>query len=491
MSNGLKIQGKLGISLGSITLLAVASKIVATQGASDGVVYALIGLLIVVSIFSYIAIRRAIVYPLEQLQNRLVSMESICVYHLTTGLESIAKGDLTYDVQPATTPIEVKGHDELAEISRTFNLLLAKVQASVTAYNQSRQSLSAMIGSVSHNADLVSQTSQQLAAASEESSAAANEIASGSQRLATSASEASEEMARLTSQVAEVSQSSLSQQAMVNDASDALRGASSEIEQVSAAAQQMSSLAKEGNQAVQETIEAMSRVKDRVTLSSEKVQELDKAGQKIGDIVKAIEAIAEQTNLLALNAAIEAARAGEHGRGFAVVAEEVRKLAEQAGSSTREIGSLIAGVRSTVDQTVTAIQSTTEEVEHGAASSEQAGKSLSQIVSAADEVALQAESATKLALVVGEGMSKVAGSATHNLTSAQNMAENTQRAGAVIMDVAAIGEESSAGAEQLNASIEEVGASAGELAHMSIALKELVEQFKVETGTPNHLRLAA
>ena len=41
--------------------------------------------------------------------------------------------------------------------------------------------------------------------------------------------------------------------------------------------------------------------------------------------------------MLALNAAIEAARAGDAGRGFAVVAEEVRKLAEHAGTSVDEI----------------------------------------------------------------------------------------------------------------------------------------------------------
>lgn len=298
-------------------------------------------------------------------------------------------------------------------------------------------------------------------------------------------------MSRLNSQVAEVSESSEAQQMIVSKASDALKGASTEIDRVSLAAQQMSELAKEGNTAVNETIQAMARVKARVTLSSEKVQELDLAGQKIGDIVKAIEAIAEQTNLLALNAAIEAARAGEHGRGFAVVAEEVRKLAEQAGSATREIGSLIAGVRSTVDETVTAIQSTTHEVENGATSSEQAGKSLVQIVSAADEVAIQADKASKLANVVEAGMGDVAESAAKNLRAAVNMAENAQRASQVIMEVAAVGEESSAGAEELNASIEEVGA-ASELAHMSQSLRDLVSQFTVDDHKPgSHLRVAA
>jgi methyl-accepting chemotaxis protein len=69
---------------------------------------------------------------------------------------------------------------------------------------------------------------------------------------------------------------------------------------------------------------------------------LDAVGamKAISEKIGFVEEIAYQTNLLALNAAIEAARAGDHGRGFAVVASEVRKLAERAQASAKEIADL-------------------------------------------------------------------------------------------------------------------------------------------------------
>lgn len=75
------------------------------------------------------------------------------------------------------------------------------------------------------------------------------------------------------------------------------------------------------------------------------VDGLARTAGEISSIVKLIHEIADQTNLLALNAAIEAARAGESGRGFAVVADEVRKLAERTSKATKDIETLVNGIR--------------------------------------------------------------------------------------------------------------------------------------------------
>jgi methyl-accepting chemotaxis protein len=101
------------------------------------------------------------------------------------------------------------------------------------------------------------------------------------------------------------------------------------------------------------------------------MQAINESSRKIVDIISVIDGIAFQTNILALNAAVEAARAGEQGRGFAVVASEVRSLAQRSAAAAKEIKSLIDD---------------SEKVEAGSQLVEQAGATMSEVVTSVQRV---------------------------------------------------------------------------------------------------------
>jgi methyl-accepting chemotaxis protein len=93
--------------------------------------------------------------------------------------------------------------------------------------------------------------------------------------------------------------------------------------------------------------------------ADQRINQLSRAVQKIGEVVQFITEIASQTNLLALNATIEAARAGDAGKGFAVVANEVKSLANQTSKATEEISTQINAVQDATRQAVEAINAIT------------------------------------------------------------------------------------------------------------------------------------
>ena len=376
--------------------------------------------------------------------------------------------------------MEYDSKDELGDIVTTFNGALGMVQSTVESYETARISISEIVARVRQESESVRSASQTVAASSQETTAASHEIANGSEKLARSATNAAEIMLEVTSQAIQMGKTSEHQKTMVAEARRSLDEAVQEIDMVSGAAEGMADIAKTGNVAVQETMEAMERVRDRFATTAAKVRELDEAGQKIGAIVQTIEDIASQTNLLALNAAIEAARAGEQGRGFAVVAEEVRKLAEQSGGSTKEIAKLIENVRATVNETVRAIQNTTGEVEVGAKQSEDAANALGKIVDASERVLIQSHTVARLASQVDVNMTEVANGSRENAEIVIEMVSGAGRVSDAIQDVAAISEESAAGAEELSAGINEVSITASQLAATSEDLDNLVGAFKVD-----------
>ena len=249
----------------------------------------------------------------------------------------------------------------------------------------------------------------------------------------------------------------------------ASRNVSVQSSQISSNSQSLEQGSSEQAISVQELVESISDISNKVAINAEKtrtaseasrkmaqnaqestesisdmiaaVKQINEASMDISKVIKTIEDIAFQTNILALNAAVEAARAGEHGKGFAVVAEEVRNLASKSAEAARETAILL--------------ESSLRSVEEGNTIVEKVNDSL-QLV--ADFVHKNAE--------------KTASIQTNSVSQSCSMEQIT------------IGVEQVAQVVQQNsATSEESAAASEEMRSQSASLQELIASFKLKNGS--------
>ena len=105
------------------------------------------------------------------------------------------------------------------------------------------------------------------------------------------------------------------------------------------------------------------RIYEEVRVKSNQAIENSKAVDKINALTETIMSISSQTSLLALNASIEAARAGDAGKGFAVVATEISNLADQTTEAISNIDAIVGDVHDAVDQMSDCLEQTTSFLE--------------------------------------------------------------------------------------------------------------------------------
>ncbi len=156
--------------------------------------------------------------------------------------------------------------------------------------------------------------------------------------------------------------------------------------------------------------------------------------QEIEQITLAIKDIAGHTNLLSLNAAIEAARSGEHGKGFAVVAGEIKKLAEQAQISVKQITDIITDVQGSVSNAVNEIRRI-------------------EAVAVEQETAL--DKTTDVFVDIGSSVDSVVDNVKSVYISANLLDQEAKRTGDLMNDIAAVANENAACTQEIYASLEE------------------------------------
>ena len=273
-------------------------------------------------------------------------------------MEDIAQGE-----GDLTKRLEVKGKDEIAQISEAFNLFASKMQR--------------LLVDVSDSAAMLKQETDKTFTAMSE----ANSTIQGQQ-----------------SQVEQVVTA-------VNEMNTTSRSVSENAQVAADSAATGKKRAYEGKAIAYDARESTSILAADIQSSVEVIHLLHEKSENINQMVNVIRAISEQTNLLALNAAIEAARAGEQGRGFAVVADEVRALAAQVDNSSTDIQHVIDEIRALTDDAVRAMESSKDKTDATVSSNEKLDELLNvitQSIQQTDDMNIQTANASEEQSMVSE-----------------------------------------------------------------------------------------
>ena len=316
--------------------------------------------------------------------------------------EVVAGGDLTGD-------IHITGKDEPARLLHALKSMQQSLRETIRR---------------------ISDSSSQLASASEELSCVTEDATRGLHQQSLEIEQAATAVNQMTAAVEEVASNAVA---------------------TSEASRESDRIAQHGREQVHQTVLSIESLADDVTANASQVEELAQKVYGISKVLDVIRSIAEQTNLLALNAAIEAARAGNAGRGFAVVADEVRALAHRTQQSTREIELMISGIQQGTDSAVSSMQQSNSRARSTLEVAKAAGVALEEIASAFT--------------LINERNIVIASASEEQAAVAREVDRN-------LMNIRDLALQTSAGANQTSAASQE-------LSRLAVDLNTLVARFSV------------
>jgi methyl-accepting chemotaxis protein len=299
------------------------------------------------------------------------------------------------------------------------------------------RSLNVMVGNLSENVRAIAQTSNAVAAASEELNSVSTQVTATADQASSQVHAVAVAAERMSANVSTVA-----------TAADQMGGTIREI------AKNAGEAARIAAQAVQTALE-----------TNHSVSKLGVSSEQIGHVVKVITSIAEQTNLLALNATIEAARAGEAGKGFAVVANEVKELAKQTAAATEDISQKIEAIQGDTKGAVSAIQRITATID-------QISELQTTIASAVEEQSAATNEIARNASEAAEASSEISRNINDVSEASQTTTRGSAQTAAASQELARLAADLETVVRQFRLSQSPAGASAGPIQLNEIEIRK-------------------
>ncbi len=345
-------------------------------------------------------------------------------------VERIGNGDLTAEY-------EIRGNDEIGKLATVSQETIKNIRELV-------RKIKSISGGLNNISEHISNDGQEIARASEE--------------IAVSVSNVSEEGIKQTESLDDAVK-------LLEDFSLDLNNVNSKLAQLADGGENIKEDANKGAKKIKNLSDSIDEMQNSFALVKNKVEDLDESISQINSIVDVINSVASQTNLLALNASIEAARAGDAGRGFSVVAEEIRKLAEEVLTSSKDITQLVNKVMKETRDVSDTTEFATKIVEESKENVEDAIISFNGVIDKVTNI-------PKEISVVNEVLQKTMKGRDNILATVETIASNSE-------EMSSLSEEVTAMTEEQAAVTNEMSITSKKLMNITSVLEKSISNFKV------------